>query len=150
LRSQLPTDFFPFIIPPVYTDIMTDGIFRIKKRWFDDVEVFRVMLPTESPRDSKRQLRKVTWPIHRLKYRRNHRGIQTKIPVQWRALFTIRIADGLIDGIMSSVNPSTKVNICPLCRPSPLRFLLFLPHISWSFVVTTSVFWFTDGFYQFL
>jgi hypothetical protein len=72
------------------------------------------------------------------------------------------------------VNPSTKVNICPLCRPSPLLFLLLLPHpnspllqttspqkknlyllsttshISWSFVVTTSVFWFTDGFYQFL
>ena len=64
-----------------------------------------------------------------------------------------------------------------LRRPSPPPFLLLLPNpnsphlqitsppsppnknlahlsttscISWSFVVTTSVFWFTDGFYQFL
>jgi len=72
------------------------------------------------------------------------------------------------------VLPSEKVNICPLFRPSPPLFLLLLsnpnsphlqttsppnknlPHlsttsyISWSFVVTTSMFWFTDGFYQFL
>jgi len=75
-----------------------------------------------------------------------------------------------------SVKPSVKVNICQLCRPSPPLFLLLLPnpnsphlqttsppsppkkslphisttsYISWSFVVTTSVFWFTEGFYQF-
>jgi hypothetical protein len=69
-----------------------------------------------------------------------------------------------------SVNPSAKVNISPLCRPSPPYFSFFpiptlpsckqpapfpkknLPllsttsHISCSFLVTTSVFWFTDGF----
>jgi len=71
---------------------------------------------------------------------------------------------------------SVKVNICLLHLPSPPLFLLLpnpnsphlqttsppsspnknLPHISttsyisWSFVVTASVFWFTEGFYQFL
>jgi hypothetical protein len=63
-----------------------------------------------------------------------------------------------------------KVNLSPLYRPSPPLFLLLLPHpnspqlqttsppkknlpllsttshISWSLLVTTSVFWFTDGF----
>ena len=77
----------------------------------------------------------------------------------------------------SSGKPSEKVNIWQLWRPTPPLFLLLLPnpnsphlqttsppsppqinlphisttsYISWSFVVTTSVFWFTDGFYQFL
>jgi hypothetical protein len=54
------------------------------------VEVFEVILSTESPRDSKRQLRTVTWPIHRSNCRRNHRGIQTRISIQWRDLFTVR------------------------------------------------------------
>jgi len=78
-----------------------------------------------------------------------------------------------------SVKLSEKVNIWQLWRPTPPLFLLLLlnpnsphlqttsppspppkkinlPHInttsyiSWSFVVTASVFWFTDGFYQFL
>jgi len=133
-----------------------------------------VILPTDSSRDSKSQLRTVTWPIHRLTCRRNHRGIQNEISVQWRALFTVRIANGITDEIIMSVNPSAKVNICPFYRLSPPVFLLLLPnpnspllqtttpleknlpflsttsHISWCFVVTTSVFWFTDGFYQFL
>jgi len=36
------------------------------------------------------------------------------------------------------VNPSTKVNICPLCRPSPLLFLLLLPHPNSPLLQTTS------------
>jgi hypothetical protein len=166
--------FFLSVIPPVYTDehiqsVFTDGMtdrkFRIKKKsgsltW----RFLRVILPTELPRDSKRQLRTVTWPFHRLKCQRNYQGIQTKISVQWCALFTVRIANELTDRIMSLMNPSVKVNICPLCRPSPPLFLLLLPHpnspllqtttppktnlpllnttshISWSFVVTASVF----------
>ena len=137
-----------------------------------------MILPTESPRDSKWQLCTVTWPIHRSNCRWNHRGIQTGISVQWRALFTVRMADRLTDGIRPLVSPSAKVNIWPPCRPSPPLFLLLLPypnspllqttspppplkkkkktnhpllsttsHISWSFVVTASVFWFTDEFY---
>jgi hypothetical protein len=131
-------------------------------------------LPTESPRDSKRQLRTVTWPIQRHNHRRNHRGIQNNSSVRWRVLFTVRIADGITDEIIPSVKPSVKVNICPLCRPSPPLFHLLLSHpnspqlqttsppkknlpllsttshISWSFVVTASMFWFTNGFYRFL
>jgi hypothetical protein len=131
-------------------------------------------LPTESPRNSKRQLRTVTWPIHRLQCRWNHREIQNGKSVWWRALFIVRLADRITDGIMSSVNPSAKVNISPLCLPSPISpssspsqlsptannqtplppaqkkkspfFLSTTSHISWSLLVTASVFWFTDGF----
>ena len=90
---------------------------------------------------------------------------------------TCRFPVRITDGVIRSVRPSEKVNIWPLFRHSPPPFLLLLPNpksphlqitsppltpkqnlphlsttrcISWSFVVTTSVFWFTDGFYQFL
>jgi hypothetical protein len=66
-----------------------------------------------------------------------YRGIQTKISIQWHALFTVRMADELTDGIILSVSPSAKVNICPLCRPSPPLFLL-LPHPNSPLLQTTS------------
>jgi len=107
---------------------MTDKIFRIKKKvvrwrggfcgWF---------LPTESPRDSKRQLRTVTWPIHRLKCRWNHQGIQNSSSVWWRVLFTIKIANGITDGIILSGNPSAKVNICHSANPLLPYFSFFFP-----------------------
>jgi hypothetical protein len=124
-------------------------------------------LPTKSPRDSKHQLRTVTWLIHRWKCRRNHQGIQNDSSVRWCALFIVRLADGIVP----SVKPSAKVNISPLQRPSPPLFLLLLPHlnspqlqtttpppkknlpllsttsyISWSLLIKASVFWFTDEF----
>jgi hypothetical protein len=68
-------------------------------------------LPTESPRDSKRQLRTVTWPIHRWKYRLNYQGIQNGNSIQWRAMFTVRRADEITDEIGSLVKPLKKVNI---------------------------------------
>jgi len=149
------------------------------------------------PTDSKRQPRTMTWPVRRLKCQQNHRGIWNGRSVRWPDRFTTWNSDGITEGLemadlygdvsmfpsespMESptdfplVLPSEKVNICPLCRPSPPLFLLLLsnpnsphlqttsppnknlPHlsttsyISWSFVVTTSMFWFTDGFYQFL
>jgi len=91
-------EFFPFVIPLVYTDrhirsVFTDRminrIFRIKKRRFADVEVFAgdftdgitegfktatpyddvtdspFEMPTESPRDSNRNLHTVTCPAYR-------------------------------------------------------------------------------------
>ena len=97
-----------------------------------------MILPTESPRDSKWQLCTVTWPIHRSNCRRNHRGIQTGISVQWRALFTVRMADRLTDGIRPLVSPSAKVNIWPPCRPSPPLFLLLLPYPNSPPLQTTS------------
>ena len=90
------------------------------------------------PRDSKRQLRTVTWPIHRWKCRRNHRGIQNDNSVRWRALFTVRLADKITDGIVPSMKPSTKVNISPLQRPSPPLFLLLLSHLNSPQLQTTS------------
>ena len=91
-------------------------------------------LPTESLRDSKCQLRTVTWPIHRCKCRRNHRGIQNSSSVRWRAMFTVRLADGITDGIW----PSAKVNISTRCRSSPPLFLLLLPHLNSPQLQTTS------------
>jgi hypothetical protein len=61
-------------------------------------------------------------------YRWNHWGIQTRISVQWRDQFSVRIANGITDRMNPSVIPSAKVNILPLCWPSPPIFLLLLPH----------------------
>jgi len=97
-----------------------------------------VILPTDSSRDSKSQLRTVTWPIHRLTCRRNHREIQNEISVQWRALFTVRIANGITDEIIMSVNPSAKVNICPFYRLSPPVFLLLLSNPNSPLLQTTT------------
>jgi len=60
-------------------------------------------------------------------YRRNYRGIQTGIVVQWRATFTSGITDGYTDGNVPSVIPSVKASIYPLCRHSLPLFLLLLP-----------------------
>ena len=114
---------------------MIDEIFRLKKKgglltW----QFLQVILPTESPRDSKWQLRTVTWPILRSNCWRTHRGIQTRISMQWRDLFIVRITNG----IRLSVSPSAKVNIWPLYQPSPLLFLLLLPHPNSRLLQTTT------------
>jgi hypothetical protein len=180
------TENFPSVIPSVTTDGIFVGSYRrnygqksfqIKKRLVADVEVLTGHF-----------------------FRRHHRRIQKRQPVQWRNRCAVYITDGLIEGFemadpygdvsmfpsesqtwsptdSPTEYPSVKVNICQLCRPSPPLFLLLLsnpnsphlqttsppsppkkslPHISttsyisWSFVVTASVFWFTEGFYQFL
>jgi len=126
-------------------------------------------MPTESPRDSKRQLRTVTWPIHRWKMpteslrdsKRQHRKVTCPV--------CRHISRWNHRQNSPSVKPSAKINISPLTRPYPPLFLLLLPHlnspqlqttspppnlpllnttshISWSLLVTASVFWFTDGF----
>jgi hypothetical protein len=109
------------LLQSVYTDGITDGKFEIKKKGSSLTWKFlRVILPTESPKDSNRQLRTVTWSIHRQNCRWNHRGIQTGIFIQWRDRFTVRMANGIIDISSPLVIPSAKVNIGPLCRPSPI------------------------------
>ena len=165
------------IIRSVYTDGITDGIFRIKKMGCSLTWKFlQAILSTDSPRDSNREICTVTWPIHCQTYRRNHQGIQTGIFVQWSGRFTVRIADESANRSSPSVIPSVKVNKWPLCQPSPSLFLHLLlhpnsplpnykqpaphkkknlpllstSHISLSFVVIVSVFWFIDGFYYFL
>jgi hypothetical protein len=135
------------IILSIYIYEITDGIFRIKKktvRWHGSF------------------CGRFYW--------RNYWGIQTGIFVEWRDQFTIKIADEISDRSSPSVIPSAKMNISPLCRPSPPLFLILLHHpnsplpnckqppkkkispllntsyISLSFVVTTSVFWFIVDF----
>ena len=70
-------------------------------------------MPTESPRDLKWQIRTVTCRVFCQNSRRTHRRI---IP---------------------SVKPLEKVNICPLCRPSPPLFLLLLPNPNSPHLQTT-------------
>jgi len=134
----------------------------------------RYFLPTESPKDSKCQLRTVMWLIHRCKCRQNHRRIQNGSTVRWRVLFADIVADGITDGIVRrwscrqkliyplSLDPilpyfsfffliSTLPNCKQLVPPKKkiqtnLPLLSTTSHISWSLLVTASVFWFTDGF----
>ena len=98
----------------------------------------RVILPTDSQRDSNRQIHTVTWPIHCLNCRWNHLGIQTGISIQWCDRFTIKMVGGITDRSSPSVIPSAKVNIWPICRPFPSLFLLLLPHPNSLLLQTTS------------
>jgi len=75
---------------------------------YSDVTDSPMKMQTESPRDSKRQLRTVTCPIW------NHRRNSL------------------------SVKPSVKVNISLLTRPYPPLFLLLLPHLNSPQLQTTS------------
>ena len=125
-------------------DEITEG-FKTSAPYGDVTDSLMKMM-MESSRDSKRQHHTVTCPVCRQSSRWNHRRNSP------------------------SVKPSVKVNIFPLTRPYLPLFLLFLPHlnspqlqttstpkknlpllsitshISWSLLVTTSVFRFTDGF----
>jgi len=146
LRSPLPTEFNPSVISSVasYRRPNSVGSYRqnvenIKKRvvrWRGGYCGY--FLPTKSLRDLKCQLRTVTWLIHQWKCQRNHRGIQNGSSVRWRALFIIRRADEITDGIGPSVKPPTKLNISPLYQPSPPLFLLLLLHLNSPQLQTTS------------
>ena len=95
-----------------FTDDNADGItegFKTSAPYGDMTDSPMKML-TESPRDSKRQLRTVMYPVCRQMSRRNHRRNS------------------------SSVKPSVKVIYLEV---SPL-FLLLLPHLNSSQLQTTS------------
>jgi len=99
-----------------FTDKITER-FKMSAPYSDETGS-SMKMPTESPRDSKRQLRTMTCPIYRQISRRNHK-----------------------QNILS-VNPSAKVNASTLTRPySPiflLLLLLFLPHLNSPQLQTTS------------
>jgi len=115
---------------------------------YSDVTDWPFKMLTESLRDLKWQIRTVTcrffhqnhrWKIHRW----NHR----------KKLIYVRSTDHLLPYFSFFF----LIPTLPICKqPAPLPPNKNLPHISttsyiaWSFVVTTSIFWFTDGFYQFL
>jgi hypothetical protein len=118
---------------------------------YSDVTVLPFKIPTESPRDLK-------WQIHTMTcrfFRQNHqRNLRRKIR-RWnrqKKLIYVLSADRLLSYFSFFLIPTL-----PICKqPAPLPPNENLPHlsttsyISWSFVVTASMFWFTDEFYQFL
>jgi len=87
-------------------------------------------MPTESLRDSKCQLRTVTWPIHQWKCRRNHWGIQNSSSVRWRALFAVRGADRITDEIVHRWSRRQKLIY-------PLSLDPILPYFSFFFLIST-------------
>jgi hypothetical protein len=113
------------LILSVYTNrtllsvIITDDIDFIGHVVGMTNEIYRIL---------KKRNSLMTWNFFRWFYRRNDRGIQIGISVQWRDPFTIRITDGYTNKTCLSVIPSVKANISTLCRLSPPLFLLLLPH----------------------
>jgi hypothetical protein len=110
----------------------TDGITEEFKTsaLYGDVTDSPMKMPTESLKDSKCQLRMVTWPIHRRKCRWNHRGIQNGNAVRWHALFATRGADEIIDGIVRWWSRRQKLIY-------PLSLDPMLPYFSVFFLIST-------------
>ena len=105
-------DTIPFIIQSVYTDRILRSIYPME-------------LQTKYSEFKKKNGSRGTF--YKRFYQWNHWGIQTRISMQWRDQFSVRIVDGITDRNSPSVIPSTKVNISPLSRLSPPLFLLLLP-----------------------
>jgi len=102
--SATPSVYTDRIFSSVYTDGFADGVYSLAGNMQRRGDVRRF-------------------------YRRNYRGIQTEIAVQWRGTVTDGITDGT-DGLLPSVIPSEKTIICPpICRHYlPLFLLLLLSH----------------------
>ena len=111
-----------------FTDEITER-FKTSASYGDVIDSLMEM-PTDSPRDSKRQLHMVTWPIHRWKYRQTRRRIQNSSTVRWRALFADRLDDGF-----------TYIIICWGSRRQkliyPLKLDPILPYFSFFFLIST-------------
>jgi len=148
LRSNLPTELFPSVIQSVttygqcssvVTDWITDDCLSVVTDWITD-EKFRIKKKTVRWRggflgwflltDSKLQLRTVMWPIHRLKCWRNYRGIRNSRSVRWRVNFSVRIADGRIDGLFRRWNRRKKLMYALSLDP-------LLPYFSFFFLIPT-------------
>jgi len=107
-------------------------------------------MPMESPRDSKWQIRMVTCRF----FRQNHRRLFRRWNRRKKLIYVLS-ADPLLPYFSFFFFLIPTLSICKQPAPPPppnknLPNLSTTSYISWSFVVTTSVFWFTDGFYQFL
>jgi hypothetical protein len=164
------------IFPSVVTDWIMDGkVFELKKkRRVADVEVlvgyfFRRIqnarpysdvtgslfkLPTDSPRDLKWQIHTVMCRCFRQNHRRNHRRSFRRWNRRKKLIYD-SFADPLLPYFSFFFLIPTLLICKQLAPPPPLKkknlpSISTTSYISWSFVVTTSVFWFTDRFYQFL
>jgi hypothetical protein len=111
-----------------FTNIITEG-FKTSAP-YGDVTNSPMEMPTDSPRDSKRQLCMVTWPIQRWNCRWNNRRIQNGSTVRWRALFADRLANDFTDGIIRRGSRRQK-----LIYPIPLDPIL--PYFSFFFLIST-------------
>ena len=112
---------------------------------YSDVTGSPFKLPTKSPRDLK-------WQIHMVTCRFFHQNHRRKIR-RWnrrKKLIYVSFADPLL----LYFSFFFLIPTLPICKqPAPpnknLPHISTTSYISWSFVVTASVFWFTDEFYQF-
>ena len=112
---------------------------------YSDVTGSPFKLLTESPRDLKWQIHAVTCRF----FRQNHRR-----KIRRKKLIYASSTDPLLP-YFSFFFLIPTLPICKQPAPPPppnknLPRISTTSYISWSFVVTTSVFWFTDEFYQFL
>jgi hypothetical protein len=116
---------------------------------YSDVTGSPFKSPMESPRDLKWQIRTVTCRLFRQNHRRTHRRSVRR----WnrrKKLIYVSFADPLLPYFSFFF----LIPTLPTCKqPAPpnknLPHISTTSYISWSFVVTAFVFWFTDGFYQF-
>jgi len=113
---------------------------------YNDVTGSPFKMPTESPRDLKWQIRTVTCLCVRQNHRQSFRRWNRR-----KKLIYVSSADPLLPYFSFFF----LIPTLPICKqPAPpkknLPHISTTSYISWSFVVTASVFWFTDGFYQFL
>ena len=107
-------------------------------------------LPTDSPRDLTWQIRTVTC----LYFRQNHRRNNRRSFRRWNRRKTL-IYESSADPLIPYFSFFFLIPTLPICKQPPpqkknLPHISTTSYISWSFMVTTSVFWFTDGFYQYL
>ena len=104
-------------------------------------------IQTKSPRDSEWQLHMVTCPVYRQKswqnYRRNIPSVKPSAKVNI-SLSLHPILPYFSFFLLISTLPNCKQPAPPPKKNLPL--LSTTSHISWSLLVTASVFWFTDGF----
>jgi len=120
---------------------------------YSDVTGSQFKLLTESLRDLKWQIRTVTCRCFRQNHRRHHRWKSRR----WnhrKKLIYVSSADPLLP-YFSFFFLIPTLPICKQPAPPPppnknLPHISTTSYISWSFVVTASVFWFTDEFYQYL
>jgi len=116
---------------------------------YSDVTGSQFKIPIESPRDLKWQIRTVTCWF----FCQNHRRIFHLWNLRKKLIYVLSA-----DPLLPYFSFFFLIPTLPICKqPTPppppnknLSHLSTTSYISWSFVVTASVFWFTDGFYQFL
>ena len=127
---------------------ITDGIYRIlkKKKQCDDVEFFQTILLTKWPRDSNRDLRTVTCPIHHQNYRRVYQQDVSVCDSIGKSQYIRTLLS------LSSISPSSPLTNCKQAPTPPKNISLFLKHSSFLYFCMWSQHLFSVycGFYHFL